>query len=123
EVGPFYIEGAAPGDTLVGRILKLTPNGVVAISGLRRSGFSAVAGDSGTRMLTDPLPERRFVWKLDRQRMVGILDLPASASKRIELPLSPMLGRVSVAPAGEEAWGGIGPGDFGGNMDGCGGPR
>src|SRR4029453_11038220 len=26
EVGPFYVEGAAPGDTLVGRILKLTPN-------------------------------------------------------------------------------------------------
>ena len=49
--------------------------------------------------------------------MVGILDLPHSASKRIELPLSPMLGRVAVAPAGEEAWGGLWPGDFGGNMD------
>jgi amidase len=117
EVGPFYIEGAAPGDTLVVRILKLTPNRDVAISNLRRSGISAVAGDSSTRMLNDPLPERRFVWRLDRQRMVGILDLPGSASKRIELPLSPMLGRVSVAPAGEEAWGGMWPGDFGGNMD------
>ena len=30
--------------------------------------------------------------------MVGILDLPNSASKRIELPLKPMLGRVAVAP-------------------------
>jgi amidase len=117
EVGPFYVEGAAPGDTLVVRILKLTPNRDVAISSLRRSGISAVAGDSSTRMLNDPLPERRFVWRLDRQRMIGILDLPASTSKRIELPLSPMLGRVSVAPAGEEAWGGMWPGDFGGNMD------
>jgi amidase len=117
EVGPFYVEGAAPGDTLVVKILKLTPNRDVAISNLRRSGISAVAGDSSTRMLNDPLPERRFVWRLDRQRMVGVLDLPASASKRIELPLSPMLGRVSVAPAGEEAWGGMWPGDFGGNMD------
>jgi acetamidase/formamidase len=117
EVGPFYVEGAAPGDTLVVRILKLTPNRDVAISNLRRSGISAVAGDSSTRMLNDPLPERRFVWRLDRQRMIGILDLPASTSKRIELPLSPMLGRVSVAPAGEEAWGGMWPGDFGGNMD------
>jgi amidase len=117
EVGPFYVEGAAPGDTLVVRILKLTPNRDVAISSLRRAGISAVAGDSSTRMLNDPLPERRFVWRLDRQRMIGILDLPASTSKRIELPLSPMLGRVSVAPAGEEAWGGMWPGDFGGNMD------
>jgi amidase len=28
-----------------------------------------------------------------------------------------MLGRVAVAPSGEEAFGGIWPGDFGGNMD------
>ena len=28
-----------------------------------------------------------------------------------------MLGRVAVAPAGEEAWGGLWPGDFGGNLD------
>jgi amidase len=117
EVGPFYIEGAAPGDTLVVRILKLTPNRDVAISHLRRSGISAVAGDSSTRMLNDPLPERRFVWRLDRLRMTGTLDLPASASKRIELPLGPMLGRVGVAPEGEEAFGGMWPGNFGGNMD------
>jgi acetamidase/formamidase len=28
-----------------------------------------------------------------------------------------MLGRVAVAPAGEESWGGLWPGNFGGNMD------
>ncbi len=117
EVGPFFIEGAAPGDTLVVRILRLAPNRDVAISNLRRSGISAVAGDSSTRMLNEPLPERRFVWRLDRQRMMGILDLPASTSKRIELPLRPMLGRVAVAPDGDEAWGGMWPGNFGGNMD------
>ena len=54
---------------------------------------------------------------LDRLRMIGILDLPNSASKRIEVPLNPMLGRVAVAPAGEEAFGGLWPGDFGGNLD------
>jgi amidase len=117
EVGPFYVEGAAPGDTLVVRILKLTPNRDVAVSHLRRSGISAVAGDSSTRILNEPLPERRFVWRIDRQRMTGMLDLPGSASKRIELPLSPMLGRVAVAPAGDEAFGGMWPGNFGGNMD------
>jgi acetamidase/formamidase len=117
EVGPFYIEGAAPGDTLVVRILKLTPNRDHAISNVTPGGISGVAADSRTRMLNDPLPARRFVWRLDRQRMVGILDLPNSASRRIEVPLRPMLGRVAVAPAGEEAWGGLWPGDFGGNMD------
>ena len=117
EVGPFYVEGAAPGDTLVVRILKLTPNRDVAVSNVTRTSISAVAGDARTRMLNEPLQERRFLWRLDRRRMVGILDLPRSASKRIELPLGPMLGRVAVAPAGEEAWGGLWPGDFGGNMD------
>src|SRR4029453_13762423 len=98
EVGPFYIEGAAPGDTLVVKILKLTPNRDVAISNLRRSGISAVAGDSSTRMLNDPLPERRFWW--------GVA--PRS---------SPCPGVSRGAPAGEEGGGGIWPGDFGGNMD------
>ena len=117
EVGPFSIEGAAPGDTLVVRILKLAPNRDIAISNPTGTGISGVSGDSRTRMLNDPLPARRFVWRLDRQRMVGRLDLPNSASKSIELPLRPMLGRVAVAPEGEEAWGGLWPGDFGGNLD------
>jgi amidase len=117
EVGPFAIEGAAPGDTLVVRILKLTPNRDVAISSVAPNGISGVAGDSRTRMLNDPLPARRFVWRIDRQKLTGSLDIPSSASKRFEVPLRPMLGRVAVAPAGDEAWGGLWPGDFGGNLD------
>ena len=117
EVGPFHIEGAASGDTLVVKILKLTPNRDSAMSRYSPGGISGVAGDSKTRMLNDPLPARTFAWRLDRTRMVGILDLPNSASKRIEIPLKPMLGRVAVAPAGQEAFGGLWPGDFGGNLD------
>lgn len=117
EVGPFHIEGAAVGDTLVVRILRLRPNRDTAVSRYNPGGISGVAGDSRTRMLNDPLPARAFNWKLDRTRMVGILDLPNSASKRIEVPLKPMLGRVAVAPAGQEAFGGLWPGDFGGNLD------
>jgi acetamidase/formamidase len=117
EVGPFHIEGAAAGDTLVVKILKLTPNRDSAMSRYSPGGISGVAGDSRTRMLNDPLPARTFAWRLDRTRMVGILELPNSASKRIEIPLKPMLGRVAVAPAGQEAFGGLWPGDFGGNLD------
>ena len=46
-------------------------------------------------------------------RRAGLPD----SKKRLEVPLSPMLGRVAVAPAGEEAWGGLWPGNFGGNLD------
>jgi acetamidase/formamidase len=117
EVGPFWIEGATPNDTLVVRIVKLRPNRETAVSAVNPGGISAVAGDSRTRMLNDPLPARRFVWKLDLARNMGVLDLPSSASKRIEMPLKPMLGRLAVAPAGGEAFGGLWPGNFGGNMD------
>lgn len=117
EVGPFYIEGATPDDTLVVRILRVRPNRDTAVSAVNPNGISAVAADSRTRMLNDPLPARRFVWKLDLERQVGILDLPNSASKRIEMPLQPMLGRLAVAPGGGEAFGGLWPGNFGGNMD------
>jgi len=117
EVGPFFIEGLTPEDTLVVKIVRVRPNRDTAVSAVVPMGISAVAGDNRTRILNDPLPARRFVWQIDRARNVGTLELPNSASKRIELPLRPMLGRVAVAPAGQEAWGGLWPGNFGGNMD------
>ena len=97
--------------------MRLRPNRDTAVSAVNPNGISAVAGDSRTRMLNDPLPARRFVWQLDRARNVGILDLPNSASKRSRCRCKPMLGRLAVAPAGDEAFGGLWPGNFGGNMD------
>jgi acetamidase/formamidase len=117
EVGPFYIEGATTADTLVVKILRLRLNRDTAISAINPTGISGLAADGRTRLLNDPLPARRWVWRLDRQRNLGILDLPNSRSGRIEVPLHPMLGRVAVAPSGDEAWGGLWPGNFGGNMD------
>jgi len=124
EVGPFYIEGATPNDTLVVKIVRLRTNSDHAVSTHTPGFISAVAGDRSTRMLNDPIPARRYVWKLVgegttsgfRSKMVGVLELPAS-NKTIQVDLSPMLGRIAVAPAGEEAFGGLWPGNFGGNLD------
>jgi acetamidase/formamidase len=116
EVGPFYIEGATTNDTLVVKILRLRTNRDHAVSTHTPGSISAVASDRYTRMLNTPIPAKRYVWKLEKNGTVGVLDLPDS-KKRLEVPLSPMLGRVAVAPAGEEAWGGLWPGNFGGNMD------
>lgn len=116
EVGPFQIEGATPNDTLVVRILKLRPNRDTAVS-THTQNFSALANDKYTPVLNDPIPVRRFIWKIDRDRNTGILELPESKLKRIEVNLAPMLGRVAVAPPGEQSWGGLWPGEFGGNMD------
>lgn len=116
EVGPIYIEGAAPGDTLVVKILRLRLNRDVAVS-RHNPTFGTLVADRFTPMLTDPIPARRFTWKIDRQKNTATLELPQSRLGRIEVPLSPMLGRVATAPPGEESWSGLWPGPFGGNMD------
>lgn len=116
EVGPFYIEDATPNDTLVVKILRLRTNIDHAIANHNPAGYSAVAGDRMTRMLNAPIPERRYVWQLTDNGTKGVLDLTES-KRRVEVQLKPMLGRVATAPAGEEAWGGLWPGNFGGNMD------
>jgi acetamidase/formamidase len=95
EVGPFFIEGATTND-----MLKV-----------------GLASDSKVRMLNDPIKPRRYLWRLDTTRMTGTTDMSASNRPRMEIDLNPMLGRVAVAPAGAEAFAGLWPGDFGGNMD------
>jgi acetamidase/formamidase len=116
EVGPIYVEGATTNDVLVVRIAKLELNHDVAASRLY-STFGGLATDNRVRLLNDPIPERRYVWRLDRERMTATTRLHDSAVDEIEIELAPMLGRVAVAPRGEEAFGGLWPGDFGGNMD------
>jgi acetamidase/formamidase/creatinine amidohydrolase/Fe(II)-dependent formamide hydrolase-like protein len=116
EVGPIAIAGAEPGDTLVVHILKVRPNRDTAVS-TQGGRFGALVPDEGTAFLNDPFPRGRYVWRLDRQRMTGTVDLPGSALKTATLPLRPMLGRVAVAPEGAEAFDGLWPGPFGGNMD------
>ena len=49
--------------------------------------------------------------------MTGTVELPDSLMSEITIELEPMLGRLAVAPRGEEAFAGLWPGDFGGNMD------
>ena len=116
EVGPFYIEGATTNDVLVVKILRVRPNTDLAAAQIY-SNFGGLATDSRVRLLNDPIPARRYLWRLDRQRMTGTTDLPDSRMNRITIDLKPMLGRVAVAPRGAEAFSGSWPGDFGGNLD------
>jgi amidase len=116
EVGPFYVEGATTNDVLVVRIIRVRPNHHLAASQLY-SDFGGLATDARVRLLNDPIPARRYVWRLDRERMTGTTTLPDSRMRQITIDLKPMLGRVAVAPRGAEAFAGLWPGDFGGNMD------
>lgn len=116
EVGPIWVEGATTGDILVVRIVEVEPNHHLAASRIYPD-FGGLATDARLRLLNDPIPPRRYLWRLDPDRGTAATELPDSRMSRIEIDLEPMLGRVAVAPAGGEAFAGLWPGDFGGNMD------
>ena len=116
EVGPIYVEGVTTNDMLVVEIVEVKLNHDLAASRISPD-FGGLSADRRVRMLNDPIPSRRYVWELDHERMVGRTELPDSRMKTVEIDLQPMLGRVAVAPRGEEAFSGLWPGDFGGNMD------
>jgi acetamidase/formamidase len=116
EVGPIYIEGATTNDMLVVKIVRVRPNYETAASRVNPN-FGGLATDVRMRLLNDPIPARRYVWRLDHEAMTGTTELTESRMGQITIELEPMLGRVAVAPRGEEAFGGLWPGDFGGNLD------
>jgi acetamidase/formamidase len=116
EVGPIWVEGATPNDHLSIEIIRVQPNSQYAAANLRPT-FGGLQTDNRVRLLNEPIPTRRYVWELDTVHMVGRTAMPNSRVKTMEIDLQPMLGRLAVAPRGEEAFGGLWPGDFGGNMD------
>lgn len=112
--GPFYVEGALRGDTLVVRFNRIRPNRNWAWSGQSLVG-NALMPDYLINIRRDP--EFNSRWKIDRDKGVVSLDSPTAALKRFTVPLQPMIGSVGVAPQGENAIQTIDSGNFGGNMD------
>jgi acetamidase/formamidase len=116
QTGPFYIEGAEPGDTLVVHIDDISLNRDFGW-GASIPYFGALAPEYKTAMITDPVPDKLFIWRLDAERNVGILDLPNSRIGQVEVPLRPFFGTIGTAPAGKECWSSLTPGSHGANMD------
>jgi acetamidase/formamidase len=114
--GPFFIEGAEPGDTLVVRILDLQVDGTQGV-GMFGPGFGAANATHYTPMLEkEPLPERAWYYPIDAR--TGMITFHALDSDfKVEFPMHPFLGCIGVAPAHGEARASIVPGEFGGNMD------
>ncbi len=115
--GPFYVEGAEPGDTLVVHLDKLTPS--------RTYGWTA-------RMLAanvvdpDYVPELPWPregskgpakWHVDTQAWTATLLEPETKLGKLTLPLSPMVGCFGVAPAQGQAISTATSAEHGGNMD------
>ena len=114
QTGPFYVEGAKPGDMLVVTIEKLETNRAMAYSS---SLLAPYALDPAAIAARTDREARRLTWTIDKARGVARLDQGDVQPGGIELPLRPMLGCIGVAPARKEAISTAAPGAFGGNMD------
>jgi amidase len=114
QTGPFFVETAAPGDTLVVHLTKLKLNRDWAVSddavvdrGLDRE-IAVAMKDTG----------KTVRWHLDTQHGIATPERAAEHLTRYSIPLRPMLGCVAVAPNSARAAPGTGDsGDYGGNMD------
>jgi amidase len=112
--GPFYVEGAMPGDTLVVRINRLRLNRDTA-----GSGDTIVGSALSPYYFRDLKRDEKFSseWKMDRDRGIATLAHPTDRLKNFQVKLRPMLGCIGVAPPQQQVWrsGFLGP--WGGNMD------
>jgi amidase len=114
ETGPFFVESAAPGDTLVVHFTRIRLNRDWAISDDFVVG-RALDSDLAVKMKD---AGKNVRWHLDTQRGVATPEKPAEHLAHYSVPLKPMLGCVAVATGSASAPPGTGDsGNYGGNMD------
>lgn len=110
--GPFYIEGAEPGDTLLAHLEMTCPN--------RDTGWtsSVLRPNVVEPLFVKNLPEKEYRdWNLDREKRKVIYNDPATGKTLVELPFAPMLGCIGVAPPEHQSISTLTCGPHGGNMD------
>jgi amidase len=112
QTGPFFLEGAEPGDRLTVRLDLLRPS--------RRWGWSATAiapnvlDPAAVAGAPDAVQGR---WDVDVEAGTATLVEPETRLGRFTLPLAPMVGCFGVAPAGGQAISTATSSTHGGNMD------
>jgi acetamidase/formamidase len=115
QTGPFYVEGAEPGDTVAVHFVSIEPARDWAASTTVPL-FGALTSTHTTATLQAPLEERVWIWELDRAARTCAFTARDS-DLRVELPMDPMHGTVGVAPANLEVRSALVPDAHGGNMD------
>lgn len=110
--GPFFIEGAEPGDTLAVTIERLTPS---RATGWTYSPLAVSVLDPGA------IPERpkveRAVWRIDNNAGVVRLAEPVAGLEDFAPVIAPMIGCFGVAPPLGQAFSTATSAQNGGNMD------
>ncbi|WP_274651055.1 acetamidase/formamidase family protein [Paenibacillus humicola] len=110
--GPFYIEGAEPGDMLAVRFERIYPN--------RDWGWAAnlIAPNVLDPDFVPTLPGKETVrWTVDLEAGTARLADSAPSLAYLHVELAPFLGCFGVAPANGQAISTATSGEYGGNMD------
>jgi amidase len=110
--GPFYVEGAEPGDTLAVHIGRLTPN---RTTGWTYSPLAVTVLDPAA--IADRPAQQRVVWDINGNAGTVRLQEPTKGLEDFSPPLQPMIGCFGVAPAGGQALSTATSAQNGGNMD------
>jgi acetamidase/formamidase len=112
QTGPFYIDGAEPGDTLIVNLDRIQPNRAIGYTG------SMVAANVVDPAYVRELPERELAeWRVDNERGTASLLKPETKLGNLTIPLAPMLGCFGVAPPHGQAISTATSAEHGGNMD------
>lgn len=108
--GPFFVEGAEPGDVLAVEIIRISMN---RKTGWTRSGLAWNVVDPA---MVRNMPQRdMIIWDIGGNGVS--LQEPTRGLENWTVPLDPMIGCFGVAPAGGEAISTATSGPYGGNMD------
>lgn len=111
--GPFHVEGAMPGDTLVVHLERVALNRDTAH--MYSGTLNERAVQSGYAQQAAPGWGR--TWILDRKKGTARLEKPGDRLGSLKLPLRPMVGSIGVAPPLNQALFAGDVGFHGGNMD------
>jgi amidase len=114
ETGPFFVEGAMPGDTLAIRFVRMRLNRDSAGSGDRIVPSAVQPGYFRNAKFDDKFNSQ---WKLDREAGTATLAKPTERLKNFKVRMQPMLGCVGVAPPANQTFRSGWLGSWGGNMD------
>jgi acetamidase/formamidase len=124
QTGPFYVEGAQPGDALAVRIQKLRMNRNfgwcsyrLLLNSLTPEQVEGVYSDHYKQDLVRKGRYNLVPWDIDLSSGMLRLREPSSARVKLEYPARPMLGCIGVAAPGEIAPASVISGPYGGNLD------
>lgn len=122
--GPFYVEGAEPGDTLVVKLDKVRLNrnwgwnGVrIGLDALAPSMVDGIYSNECCEEWLQPRRRNALKWDLDLERQVARPSRPLGERIKMEFPVAPAVGCVGVAPPGKQAISSGPTGLHGGNID------